>query len=77
MDIKSFKKIASNLPPHIAILMRAQTGIGKSNVVSQIAGDIKLPLIDVRGSTMSEGDVGGYPDIEGMKEKGIMTFFQP
>ena len=77
MDIKSFKKIASNLPPHIAILMRAQTGIGKSNVVSQIAEDIKLPLIDVRGSTMSEGDVGGYPDIEGMKEKGIMTFCMP
>ena len=26
---------------------------------------------------MSEGDVQGYPDIEGMKEKGIMTFCMP
>ena len=76
MDIKTFKEISSNLPPHIAVLIRAQTGIGKSAIVSQIAEDAKLPLIDVRGSTMSEGDLG-YPDIDGMKHKGIMTFCMP
>tara|TARA_B100000945_G_scaffold286898_1_gene258118 strand:+ start:140 stop:1219 length:1080 start_codon:yes stop_codon:yes gene_type:complete len=76
MDIKTFKEISSNLPPHIAILIRAQTGIGKSAIVSQIAEDEGLPLIDVRGSTMSEGDLG-YPDIDGMKQKGIMTFCMP
>ena len=26
---------------------------------------------------MSEGDVGGYPDLEGMKENGVMTFCMP
>ena len=26
---------------------------------------------------MQEGDVGGYPDLEGMKENGIMTFCMP
>ena len=31
------------------------------------AEELGLPFIDVRGSTMSEGDVGGYPDVEGMK----------
>ena len=76
MDIKTFKKTVKNIPPHVAILIRAQTGIGKSHIVKQIADSISLPLIDVRGSTMSEGDLG-YPDVEAMKKKGIMTFCMP
>lgn len=77
MNIQSFLKIVKNLPPHHAVLMRAGTGVGKSSIVSQISNGINLPLIDVRASIMSEGDVQGYPDIEGMKEKGIMTFCMP
>jgi hypothetical protein len=57
--------------------MRASTGVGKSYLVNQISKEINLPLIDVRASIMSEGDVQGYPDLEGMKEKGIMTFCMP
>ena len=57
--------------------MRASTGVGKSYLVNQISKEIDLPLIDVRASIMSEGDVQGYPDLEGMKEKGIMTFCMP
>jgi hypothetical protein len=77
LNIQSFLKIVKNLPPHHAVLMRAGTGVGKSSIVSQISNGINLPLIDVRASIMSEGDVQGYPDIEGMKEKGIMTFCMP
>jgi len=77
MNISSFIKISSKLPPHIAVLMRGSTGIGKSAIVAQISQDTKLPLIDVRGSTMTEGDVGGYPDVEGMKKKKVMTFCMP
>ncbi len=77
MDIKTFKNLAPKLPADIAILMRGPTGVGKSQLAAQTAKDLKLPFIDVRGSTMSEGDVGGYPDIEGMKESGIMTFCMP
>ena len=77
MNIKSFLKIVKNLPPHHAVLMRASTGVGKSSLVAQISEEIELPLIDVRASIMSEGDTQGYPDIEGMKEKGIMTFCMP
>jgi hypothetical protein len=57
--------------------MRGPTGVGKSHLAKQCAEDIGLPFIDVRGSTMSEGDVGGYPDIEGMKSTGVMTFCMP
>jgi len=77
LNIKSFLKIVKNLPPHHAVLMRASTGVGKSSLVAQISEEIELPLIDVRASIMSEGDTQGYPDIEGMKEKGIMTFCMP
>ena len=77
MNINTFIDIAKDLPPHIAVLIRGGTGIGKSAITGQIAQGISLPLIDVRGSTMSEGDVGGYPDIESMKENGVMTFCMP
>ena len=77
MDIKTFQSIAPSLPPDIAILLRGPTGVGKSFMAGDIANQLSLPLIDVRGSTMQEGDVGGYPDLEGMKENGIMTFCMP
>ena len=77
MDIKTFNIVAPNLPAHIAILMRGPTGVGKSHLGKAVADNHGVPFIDVRGSTMSEGDVGGYPDIEGMKESGVMTFCMP
>ncbi|HIF38310.1 MAG TPA: AAA family ATPase, partial [Gemmatimonadetes bacterium] len=77
MDIKTFSLVAPNLPAKMAILMRGPTGVGKSHLGKAVADQHSLPFIDVRGSTMSEGDVGGYPDIEGMKESGIMTFCMP
>jgi len=77
MDIKTFKTVASKLPPHIAVLMRGPTGVGKSHLARAAAAELELPYIDVRLSTMSEGDFGGYPDIEGMKETSVMTFCMP
>jgi len=77
VDIKTFLSVAHRLPASNAILLRGPTGIGKSFMARDIAENLSLPLIDVRGSTMQEGDVGGYPDIEGMKENGIMTFCMP
>ncbi len=77
MDIKTFTSTAHTLPPEMAILLRGPTGIGKSFLAKEVANNLSLPLIDVRGSTMQEGDVGGYPDLEGMKENGIMTFCMP
>jgi hypothetical protein len=77
VDIKTFKLVAPLLPADIAILMRGPTGVGKSHLAKAVAAETGLPFIDVRGSTMSEGDVGGYPDVAGMAETGVMTFCMP
>ena len=77
ITIQTFNRVAPHLPANIAVLMRGPTGVGKSHLAKQVADAHDLPFIDVRGSTMSEGDVGGYPDIEGMKETGVMTFCMP
>ena len=77
ITIETFNRVAPHLPANIAVLMRGPTGVGKSFLAKQVAEFHDLPFIDVRGSTMSEGDVGGYPDIEGMKESGVMTFCMP
>ncbi len=77
MDIKTFKALGGKLPPHIARLIRGPTGIGKSHVVRQLAADKEKVFIDVRGSTMSEGDVVGYPDLKTMETTGVATMCVP
>lgn len=77
MDIKTFTNLASKLPPHIAVLMRGPTGVGKSHLARAVADDLSLPLIDVRGSTMDESQVSGIPDFETSKESGVATFCLP
>ena len=77
MDIKTFNLVASKLPAEMAMLLRGPTGVGKSFLGKAIAEELELPFIDVRLSVMSEGDVAGYPDLEGMKKNGIMTMCMP
>ena len=77
MDIKTLKAIAGNLPPHIAILLRGPTGIGKSHVSKGLAADMGLPFIDVRGSTLDESKVGGLPNMKAVDEKNVATFVVP
>ena len=77
MDLKTLAEIATNLPPHIAVLMRGPTGVGKSYVARTIATNLEIPFIDVRGSTMQEGDVIGYPGVEAMKTSGVSTMVLP
>ena len=77
MDIKTFKTLATKLPPNIAILMRGPTGVGKSHLAAAAAKEIDLPFIDVRGSTMDESKVTGIPDFEVSKEQGVATFVLP
>lgn len=77
MDIKTLKAIIPGLPPHIATLLRGPTGIGKSHISKAIADELSLPFVDVRGSTMDEAKVGGIPDFETSKERGVSTFCLP
>ena len=77
MDIKTLKAIIPGLPPHIATLLRGPTGIGKSHISKGIADELNLPFVDVRGSTMDEAKVGGIPDFETSKERGVSTFCLP
>jgi hypothetical protein len=77
MDIKTLKAIVPHLPPHIAVLMRGPTGVGKSHVAKTFADVLELPFIDVRGSTMDEAKVGGLPDMKAVDEKKVATFVVP
>ena len=79
VDFKTFNTIAplvasSRLP----ILLRGRHGIGKSQVVYQLAADLERPVVERRASQMTEGDLVGLPDntdkeIGGMKA----TTFNP
>jgi hypothetical protein len=77
MDIRTLEKVVTKLPANIAVLLRGPTGIGKSFIGKAVSEKLGVPFIDVRLSVMSEGDVGGYPDIEGMKTSGVMTMCMP
>ena len=77
MDIKTFTNLASKLPPHISVLMRGPTGIGKSHLAKSTAEALGLPFIDVRGSTMDEAQVSGIPDFESSKTSGVASFCLP
>jgi hypothetical protein len=63
MDIKTFVDVISLLPPHIAVLSKGPTGIGKSAVVHQIGEKLGLEVIDRRLSYMTEGDLIGLPEL--------------
>lgn len=66
VDFKTFLTIA----PHIIkakypVLIRGRHGIGKSELVYQIAAQLGMPVIERRVSNMTEGDLLGLPSIEG------------
>jgi len=65
IDFKTFLSCA----PHVIatrkpILLRGRHGIGKSEVVYQIAEQIGLPVVERRASQMTEGDLLGMPSPE-------------
>lgn len=77
IDINTLQKIAPRLPAEMSVMLRGPTGIGKSQVVQAIAKTLKLPVIDVRGSTMDEAKVTGIPDFEAGKVLKKAMFLLP
>lgn len=66
VDFKTFLTIT----PHIIkakypVLIRGRHGIGKSELVYQIAEQLGMPVVERRVSNMTEGDLLGLPSIEG------------
>ena len=66
IDFATFTKVA----PHVAavrkpVLIRGRHGVGKSEVVYQIAGDLDMPVVERRASQMTEGDLVGLPSTDG------------
>ena len=73
MDTKTFISVVTNLPAHIAVLAKGETGIGKSDIFKQIAVTIDQEIIDRRLSQMQEGDLIGLPELV----DGITRFAPP
>ena len=66
VDFKTFLAIAPNIiKAKYPILIRGRHGIGKSELVYQIADQLGMPVIERRVSNMTEGDLLGLPSIEG------------
>ena len=65
MSIKTFLTVSEVLPVETSILIRGPHGIGKSQVVRQVAKHFNLPVVDRRLSQMTEGDMIGLPSTDG------------
>jgi hypothetical protein len=65
MSIKTFLTVSEVLPVDTSVLLRGPHGIGKSQVVRQVAKAFNLPVIDRRLSQMTEGDMVGLPSTDG------------
>lgn len=65
MQVRTFLKVAPILPGETSVLLRGAHGIGKSQVVRQVAKHFNLPVTDRRLSQMSEGDMIGLPSTDG------------
>jgi hypothetical protein len=72
MSVKTLLEVAPLLPVETSVLIRGPHGIGKSQIVRQVARTIAaaegirdFELIDRRLSQMSEGDMVGLPSTDG------------
>ena len=66
VDFKTFRNVAPHvIAVHKPVLLRGRHGVGKSEVVYQIASDINLPVVERRASQMTEGDLIGLPKTDG------------
>jgi hypothetical protein len=63
IDFATFLAVAPHvLNSRLPVLIRGKHGVGKSQVVYQIAEERKLPVVERRASQMTEGDLLGLPD---------------
>ena len=75
VDFKTFVSLAPAVSAaRLPVLLRGRHGIGKSQVVYQMAAEMGLPVIERRASQMTEGDLVGLPSIDGnVSEVGLIV----
>ena len=66
IDFKTFVSVA----PHVLavkkpLMLRGRHGVGKSELVYQVASDMDLSVVERRASQMTEGDLVGLPRTDG------------
>ncbi len=66
VDFKTF----NNIVPHVCnvrkpVLIRGRHGVGKSQVVYQLAEKMGMAVVERRASQMTEGDLVGLPSTDG------------
>ena len=63
VDFATFLSVAPHiLNSRLPVLVRGRHGVGKSEIVYQIAAARDLPVVERRASQMTEGDLLGLPD---------------
>ena len=73
VDFKTFVSLAPSVSAaRLPVLLRGRHGIGKSQVVYQLAANASLPVVERRASQMTEGDLVGLPSVDGNR-----TSFNP
>jgi MoxR-like ATPase len=83
LSIETFMKVANALPVEQSIMLRGDHGIGKSAIVRQIAKQLSenagkpMPVIDIRISQMSDGDMIGLPAEHILENGSKATKFLP
>jgi len=66
IDFKTFVSVAPHvLKVHKPLMLRGRHGVGKSELVYQVASDMGLPVVERRASQMTEGDLVGLPRTDG------------
>jgi len=71
IDFKSFNKSAPLiLNSKFPVLLRGRHGVGKSQVIYQVAKTLRLPVVERRASQMTEGDLLGIPSPDGISING-------
>jgi len=71
IDFKTFSSTAPLvLESKYPVLLRGRHGIGKSQVVYQVATTMRLPVVERRASQMTEGDLLGIPSPDGISING-------
>ena len=73
VDFKTFVNLAPAVSAaKLPVLLRGRHGVGKSQVVYQLAANAGLPVVERRASQMTEGELVGLPSIVGNR-----TTFNP